>query len=258
MRSLIKHSLAVFATAALTLALSVAHAADSAPGTGWKYTADIYLFAAGVGGETKTGGDVDIGFDTLLKDLDMGFMGVLGARKGMWSLNADVIYLDVSADNSGQLTLPGSINIATSSTAELKGWIVTPYVRYNLIDTEQGSLDAIAGARYLYLDASLKLTTVGPIARRDARISGSGTAWNGIVGVRGRLNVAPKWYVPYYADVGTGESNLTWQLFAGVGYQFKSFDAVVGYRYLAWNDIGIAVFKDLDLSGPLVGVKFDF
>ena len=249
----------LLAGAALAMGATRAGAAESAPGSGWKYTADIYLYAAGVGGQTKSGGDVDIGFGTLVKDLDMGFMGRFGARKGKWSLKADVIYLDVSQDNSGQLTFPGNINVATYSTVELKGWIVTPYAGYNLVDTEKGSLDVIAGARYLYLKASLDLTAVALGTAGYARISDSGSVWNGIGGVQGRLNLAPRWYVPYYADVGTGQSKLTWQLFAGVGYQFKSFDAIAGYRYMDWRSKSSAsVFEDLNLSGPLVGVKFAF
>jgi len=27
-----------------------------------------------------------------------------------------------------------------------------------------------------------------------------------------------KWFVPYYLDVGTGESDLTWQAMGGIGY----------------------------------------
>ena len=135
----------LLAAMALGMGATRAGAAESTAGSDWKFTTDIYLYGAGVGGETKSGGDVDIGFDTLIKDLKMGFMGGFGARKGKWSLMADVIYLDVSQDNSGQLTLPGSINVATSSTVELKGWIVTPYVGYNLIDAEKGSLDVIGG-----------------------------------------------------------------------------------------------------------------
>ena len=26
--------------------------------------------------------------------------------------------------------------------------------------------------------------------------------------------------VPYYADLGAGDSDLTWQLFGGIGYRF--------------------------------------
>jgi hypothetical protein len=260
----LRRLLAVFLLAGMALAMGAtrAGAAESAAGSSWQYTADVYLFAAGIGGETSTGGDVDIGFDTLIRNLDMALMGGFGARKGKWSLMADVIYLDVSADNSGQLTIPlgrRGIDVATSSSVEMKGWVVTPHVGYTLIDTANGSLDAFAGVRYLYLKANLALTTVGPITTRYDQIADSGTVWDGIVGVRGRVNLAPKWFVPYYADVGTGESKLTWQLFSGVGYRFKSFDAFVGYRYLDWKfKNGAPVFEDLNFSGPIVGVKFDF
>ena len=55
---------------------------------------------------------------------------------------------------------------------------------------------------------------------------------------------------------------MTWQAFGGVGYRFGSWDLVAGYRYLAWefddDDKGGGTFNDLDISGPMVGVKFVF
>jgi len=44
----------------------------------------------------------------------------------------------------------------------------------------------------------------------------------------------------------------------GVGYKFKSFDAVLGYRYLYWDLDDRAVFDNLDINGPYAGVKFLF
>jgi hypothetical protein len=44
----------------------------------------------------------------------------------------------------------------------------------------------------------------------------------------------------------------------GVGYKFKSFDAVLGYRYLYWDLDDRAVFVNLDINGPYAGVKFLF
>jgi hypothetical protein len=38
------------------------------------------------------------------------------------------------------------------------------------------------------------------------------------------------WYLPYYADIGTGDSDLTWQLFGGIGYMFNWGDIKLGYE----------------------------
>ncbi len=38
------------------------------------------------------------------------------------------------------------------------------------------------------------------------------------------MNLNQNWYLPFHFDVGTGDTNLTWQAFAGVGYKIGSFD----------------------------------
>ena len=66
----------------------------------------------------------------------------------------------------------------------------------------------------------------------------------------------------HYLDVGTGDTDLTWQALASLGYQFEHLDLVFGYRYLDWdfdeNDPGGKTFADLDFNGPYAGVKFTF
>jgi hypothetical protein len=61
--------------------------------------AALFVWGAGIEGETTTGGDVDINFDTLIRNLNMAFMGTFEARKCRWSIFADVVYLNVGALN---------------------------------------------------------------------------------------------------------------------------------------------------------------
>lgn len=66
------------------------------------------------------------------------------------------------------------------------------------------------------------------------------------------------WYLSFYADVGAGDSKLTWQAWPGVGYRFENVDAVAGYRHLAWETDDGDTFEDINFSGPMLGVKFRF
>ena len=45
--------------------------------------------------------------------------------------------------------------------------------------------------------------------------------WDGIVGAKGAFALGDKhkWVVPYYVDIGTGDSDVTWQAELGVGYR---------------------------------------
>ena len=116
-----------------------------------------------------------------------------------------------------------------------------------VIDPETG-LDAVRN----------KLTIYGPLETRTAKASDSGSHWDGVVGFRGKFKLNDKWYPPYDADIGTGNSELTWQVFGGVGYRFKHLDAVFGYRYMDYQSDSSPVLDNLNLSGPMAGVKFFF
>jgi hypothetical protein len=90
------------------------------------------------------------------------------------------------------------------------------------------------------------------------RAEESGSVWDGIVGARGHVNLTEKWYLPFYADIGTGQSKLTWQALGGIGYRFKWFDFTVAYRYLSWDFGGGAPLDDLQIYGPYAGFIFHF
>ncbi len=60
--------------------------------------------------------------------------------------------------------------------------------------------------------------------------------------------------MPYYLDVGTGESDVTWQAVTGIGYKFGWGEAFLVYRYLDY-DFGKQI-DSLTLSGPAIGVNF--
>ena len=86
----------------------------------------------------------------------------------------------------------------------------------------------------------------------------SSSKWDGIVGVRGKVNLTGNWYLPYYLDMGTGGSRFTWQGFGGVGYRFKWFDVVAAYRYLSWSFDDNEAIDNLNFKVPFVGIKFTF
>jgi hypothetical protein len=146
--------------------------------------------------------------------------------------------------------------VPTEVDVELKGFITTLGGAYRFLQTDTTRLNLVAGARYLWLKADLDVD----IGRLGVGGSESDTVWDGIVGLRGKTDLSDKWYLTYYADVGAGNSKMTWQALAAINYRFQRFDAVVGYRYLDWDfdDGDMLNFDDLNLSGPFAGVKFLF
>lgn len=178
-------------------------------------------------------------------------MGALGARKGNWSLLADVIYLNIKDDQHGSARVLRR-NINTKVDVELEAWIVTLAGGYTVMETGSFDVDLLAGARYIWIEVPLKFD----LGRTQAKISPSGHNWDGIVGARGKVALSDAWYLSYYGDVGAGDSDLTWQATLGLNYKFESVDAVLGYRYLDYDFNGD--IEDLTVKGPFAGVKFLF
>jgi len=76
-----KNFVPLICAGALACASITAGAEETALGDDWRYSASIYLWGAGIKGETAAGSVVDIGFDTLISNLNMAFMGAFEARR---------------------------------------------------------------------------------------------------------------------------------------------------------------------------------
>ena len=85
-----------------------------------------------------------------------------------------------------------------------------------------------------------------------------GHTWDGVIGMRGKTTLNEKWYMDYYADLGTGDSKLTYQAKVGFGYQFKKLTGTFGFRYLRWNFSSSSQLDNLRVIGPYVGAKWFF
>ena len=127
-------------------------------------------------------------------------------------------------------------------------------VAYRVIDEDMAHLDLLAGARYFKLDLDFE----ADVGANKIRYSDSEDVLDGIMGAQVIFDLSEKWYLSGYADVGAGDSKLTWQAWPGVGYRFDNVDAVAGYRHLKWETDDGDTFEDLSFSGPTLGVKFRF
>ena len=76
--------------------------------------------------------------------------------------------------------------------------------------------------------------------------------------VIGEYDINEKWYLPFQLDVGGGDSDLTWQVFAAVGYRYENFDLIAGYRHMEWELETDKPLKDISMSGPIIGAMFKF
>jgi opacity protein-like surface antigen len=169
--------------------------------------------------------------------------------------------MDISDDTTTTVNIPigPGIPVTTSASADQTSWIVHLVGGYNLL-TDGGSwLDLTAGVRYLEIDSNVDLTlaVLGP--GQSVTLSESDSVWDGIIGLKGRVALGERWHLPYYFDIGTGDSDFTWQAIVGVSFQAtKSVNVAFVYRHLEWEFASDSLVNDLYFSGPALGVTFHF
>jgi len=239
----------------------------------WRFTTTIYGWLPSIDGDLAIPADngVSLGVNPsdILDALNFTFMGALEADKGRWGVATDVIYLNLgsSKKNFRDFTI-GEQELPATATAkvdlDISGWLWTLGGSYLVIDDPSHPMKLLAGARMLNLGTDLKWRIEGditgiPLPGRNGKADASDTVWDAIVGLKGRVNFGDegKWFVPYYVDVGTGDSNFTWQGITGLGYAFGWGDLVGVWRYLDYDEISDNV-DSITFDGAAVGVTFRF
>ena len=261
------------AAVALVLACLVPDSVGAQSSGDWKFEASIYAYLPTISGRSTfpppVGGSsasVDIG--TILDNLKFAFMGSFAARRDRWGVLADVIYMDLgnTKEQSDSLTLgraaiPAGVNAKVSY--DLKGWVSTLAATYRVVADKDYTGDVVAGTRVLNMRPALNWYLTGNVASIPVK-DGAGSReasqqdWDLIVGFKGRATFAPegKWFVPYYMDIGTGESQFTWQATAGIGYSFDWGDVVASWRYLDYRMKAGKPLEDLTFNGPAIAAVF--
>jgi len=206
------------------------------------------------------GDTVSVETDDLIDNLKMTFMAAYEARKDKWSFKADAIYMNLGNAEDTPVSIDDGPVLSANVDQGVEAWIVNFAIGYNMIDSDGLLLDILVGARYLSMDATADINLYGtPIQGIPvASLAQSAELWDGVVGVKGSYNLNENWYLPYHFDIGAGDSDLTWQALAGVGYRYSWGDVLLAYRYIGYEGDGTKLITGLDLAGPAIGVNFKF
>lgn len=240
----------------LLLGVAPASGQGPAPATGWQFELTPYLWLAGISGDVGVGGaptvSIDASFSDIVKNLDFGAMLAFEARRGPWGLLLDGMYLKVSQGGDTRGPVIDRVDVVGRTA------IITPAVGYRVWEGSQAAMDAFAGTRIWVIDTDLKFT----VGRLGGRRFEDTKAWaDPIVGGRVRVGFGDQWSAVLLGDVGGfgAASDLTWQVFAGIGYQFtERWSLKVGYRALGVDYESGGFLFDVIQHGPLVGVGFRF
>ncbi len=218
----------------------------------WEYVAEIYFWGPNVDTESPDGTNTEVEFSDLAEIARGGFMGAGFMRKGKWRFGIDAIYLEVD-DRIRAPVEPG----VELNEVKLQVGYVSPMVAYEFARTERSAFAVYGGARYLWGEPTLKFKTDDPAPPGRFEASESESGWDGFVGLHGTTHLNENWYLGYQADIGTGDSDVTYQALGGINYRFRRFDATAGYRWMRW-DINSDTFETLEFNGPYLGVKIFF
>jgi hypothetical protein len=253
-----------------------AQADDTDPWDGaWHTGLSVYGWLPGISATTRyklPSGDVVTNRTDhdILSKLSGAFMMDVSVRKDRWGVLADVDWVKFD-DESGHVVGIGGQRLGADAHLDTrwnaKGGQVTLAGFYTVGHSRQGNIDILLGARYLWLKGNIgwNFALIGRGGRLDIADSGHLSAQthvtDAIIGVRGRWTPFPSKsvFIPYYFDIGTGDSDHTEQYVGGIGYAFGWGDMALTYRDIEYHEHGADTFlKATRLSGPSLTLSWMF
>jgi hypothetical protein len=263
----------------------------------WEFSFTPYGWMINVNGNVTARGhtvDVNEDFFQIVEKSDslLAWMSYFEARKGRFSLFADLVWMD--------LGFPGHINVQKSpferfpravvsvtgnAQLDYESTIIQSGVTYEIARWQSApgsftAIDVLGGARYWNLDTSIKLHLTGTLAvdfrslglnlRRSVAIARSNDLeWvDPVVGGRIRHQIAPGKQLNLEGDIGGfgAGSEFSWQVVGTYGFDTMCLGTplhlVLGYRALAvdYSQNGRYGKEGIDAvqHGPVMGVTFNW
>ena len=249
----------------------------------WEYRLTPYLWLPTIDGTLKyalpPGGggspDISVGPTDWLDLLNFGLLLSGSAQKGKFLVFSDLVYLSMTSKDEGSVDgirvgpefLPIDASIVLKTRTDLDALNLTLGVGRDISRSAAARVSVFAGIRYLGVDVSSRwdMTTVisGPddsiVLPRQGSIGQEVHLLDGILGFRGELGRESRhWSLPFYFDVGAGDSELTWNAMAGVSRRFDWGDLLIVFRHLEYDQSESKLLQDISFSGPVVGGRFRF
>lgn len=230
----------------------------------WTFSVAPYLWAAGLNGDVGLFGlqpvDIDMSFGDIFDNLRFGGMVVGEAHNGTWGVLADIVYVKIEVEQTVERTLSG-VPVALSGNVQTSSFTGTVMGQYRVISEPTATVDLMAGARIWSVDNDITLRlSAGDVV---AGLSGSdGDTWvDPMIGIRGRVDLNPTWYLTGWGMVGGfgASSDVSWDVLGAVGYQLTERTSIVGgYRALGVDYENDGFVYDVVQAGPVFGAVFKF
>lgn len=224
---------------------------------GWQFRIAPYAWLNGIEG-TMTINDNDIDFDKSASDLiDAVEWGA--SAQGLVQYNRFLFWgaIDYFSLSTNELDVNDQPKRGKLDTEELLYEVAMGY----LVDGfyEGQTFELLAGARVLNIDNDLKIYATGNTIRKDVDLA------DPIFIIRPYIPIFPSkiknlTFVPTFAIGGGGDSDLVWELFPELQYQFtKTIAGRIGYRTVGYEFDGKGDNElDINFAGLVAGVAFTF
>jgi hypothetical protein len=237
---------------------------------GWEFKAAPYIWAVSLDGDMTVKGNtiaVDVNIIDIIKESDSIFAleGYFEARKGHWGGFIDGTYAVLTMGGSvGPLSADVDFAYALVDFAAFYQVGTWPLGGASANNSQNLSLEVLAGGRYTSMDVELDISTPGPSTVVDKRQD-----WvDPIVGARVFLDLSENFSFVVRGDIGgfgVG-SDLTWNVAGLLFYDFDLFgrdaSVVAGYRVLDQDfEDGSGANKfayDVTTHGPILGMVIRF
>ena len=219
----------------------------------WSFAVAPYLWVASVSAETTVPqfGPSTPNVEKFDTSISAGLMMEAQVRYGPVGVLVDFNWLQLKTESLDPGVLYSAVDLRSDyiySTAALT---------YALPLHGKFHAEVLAGAAIWHVSTDLNVQS-GLLPGFES--SNSETWVNALIGANLRYDLTRHWALLVRGTVGGfTDSNLQYDVFAGVGYQFTAwFMATIGYRYLHEDHTSGDFTFDAEAQGGLLGVVFRF
>ncbi|MBV8339884.1 MAG: hypothetical protein JO343_08055 [Candidatus Eremiobacteraeota bacterium] len=207
--------------------------------------------------------DAVIGPNNYLSHLNSAFMIAGDAHYRRFDVATDIINMNLSSSAGSIKDFQGpfgriDIQVHSNVSARVTGTIWTLVGGYDVFQNRMVNTDVFTGFRStaMTLRGDYDLGGNYGLLNRSGNFAANAGPVDWIFGIKGRVNLTKKLFVPYYLDAGAATNSSTAQEIIGIGYGERG-SAELLFRNLAYTSSNTAL-TNARFGGPALAYTFRF